>query len=569
MTSSGNRRVLILGLDGSTWNLFLRFADDGTMPNLRSLLERGASSELITMIPPVTATSWTSFFTGLNPGKHGVFEFLLRRKGISEGLVSPRNPFGEVPVNSTLRDGIPIWEFVGRAGMKSVVLSVPITYPPEQINGVMVSGFLTPFGKRDFAHPPLILEDIESRFGPYRLYHRQVYSKRGVGLVLDELFDVLDFNVKVTRHLMRKCDWNLFFSHFWGTDRAQHELWHVMDETHPRFDRREADAFGPRLRRFYSALDQGIAQIISDAGDANVIIASDHGFGPIHNFLSFNVWLMKHGYLRLKRTPGTMLKRLTYALGLTPVMFYRLSMALGLAKHRLAGGFHSRQKMQMLLNRFFLSLGNVDWANTKAYSRGNYGQIYINLKGREPEGSVAPGKEYEDLREAIRADLLEARAPATGESLFDRVDFREEIYHGAYVDEAPDIIFIPSDMRNKALGTLDFTSNRFSFPVHGNSGDHRMEGIFLGIGDAFEGGKRLGRLSVLDIAPTVLYLLGLPVPRAMDGKVATEALRETYVAGHPVEHIDIELLGRARGSALTPQDSEDIKRRLEGIGYIG
>lgn len=569
MTSAGNRKVLILGLDGSTWDLFSRFAEDGTMPNLKSLLERGVSSQLVTVIPPVTATSWTSFFTGLNPGKHGVFEFLLRRKGISEGLVGPRNPFGEIPVNSTLRDGLPIWELAGRAGMKSIVLSVPITYPPEKIDGVMISGFLTPFGRRDFAHPPSALEDIESRFGPYRLYHRQVYSRRGVGLVLDELFDVLDFNVKVTRYLMQARDWNLFFSHFWGTDRAQHELWHLIDETHPRYDRREADEFGPRLRSFYSALDAGVAQIVSDARDANIVIASDHGFGPIHSFLSFNVWLNDHGYLKLKDDPGTLVKRLAFSLGLTPVMFYRLSMALGLAKHRLAGGFHARQRMQMLLNRFFLSLENVDWTKTKAYSRGNYGQIYINLKGREPQGCVEPGREYDEVREAIRADLLAARSEATGEPLFDRVNFREEIYEGPYVDEAADIVFIPGDMRDKALGTLDFTSNRFSFPVHGNSGDHRMEGIFLGIGEAFEQDKRLGGLSILDIAPTVLYLLGLPVPKAMDGKVATEALKETYVSEHPPEYADVELLGRAGGSALAAEDSEDIKRRLEGIGYIG
>jgi predicted AlkP superfamily phosphohydrolase/phosphomutase len=569
MTSSAKRRVLILGLDGSTWDLFLRFAEDGTMPTLRSLLERGPSCDLVTMVPPVTATSWTSFFTGLNPGKHGVFEFLLRRKGISEAAVSKRNPFGEIPVNSTLRDGLPIWELVGRAGMQSVVVSVPITYPPEKINGCMISGFLTPFGKRDFTHPPSLLDELEAEFGPYKLYHRQVYSKKGVGLVLDELFDVLDFNVKVTRHLMRKVDWSLFFSHFWGTDRAQHELWHLIDETHPRYDAKEGKRFGPRLRGFYSALDEGLRQILADAEGANVMIVSDHGFGPIHTFLSFNMWLLKRGYLVLKNDPGTLLKRLTYALGLTPVFFYRLSMALGLARHRLSGGFHSRQRMQMLLNRFFLSLSNVDWAGTRAYSRGNYGQIYVNLKGREPMGCVLPGKEYEDVRAAVKRDLLSTRDPISGESLFERVYFREELYHGPYVNEAPDIVFLPRDMGYKALGTLDFTSNSFSFPVYGNSGDHRMDGIFLGIGDAFGEARRVDRLSILDVAPTVLHLLGLPVPNEMDGKVAEAVLREGYVARNPVEYADIELLGRTGGRDLTAEDDADIKRRLEGIGYIG
>jgi predicted AlkP superfamily phosphohydrolase/phosphomutase len=538
------------------------------MPHLAEMLGRGTACDLVTLVPPVTATSWTSFFTGLNPGKHGVFEFLLRRKGLSEAAVSDRNPFGEIPVNSTLRDGLPIWQLAGRAGLKSVVLSVPITYPPEKIDGTMISGFLTPFGKRDFAYPPAALEEIEQRFGPYRLYHRQVYSKRDVAGVLDELYEVLDYNIKVTRHMMQSTDWNLFFSHFWGTDRAQHELWHLLDEDHPRHDRREGAEFGPRLKGFYRELDKGLREIVEDAGDADVLIVSDHGFGPIHNFLAFNVWLYERGYLKLKRDPATLLKKAAYNLGLTPVFFYRLSMALGLARLRLSGGFHSRQRMQMLLDRFFLSLGNVDWAATRAYSRGNYGQIYVNLKGREPHGSVEPW-EYDGVRESIRNDLLGFRDPGTGQKMFDRVYLREEIYDGPYVDEAPDIVFLPADMRNKALGTLDFTSNRFMFPVYGNSGDHRQEGIFLGLGPNFRRGERISPRSILDVAPTVLYLLGLQVPRLMDGKVLADALVPERLARDPVRFDDTELLGNARGGVLSAEDSDDIRRRLEGIGYVG
>jgi predicted AlkP superfamily phosphohydrolase/phosphomutase len=569
MAASGKRKVLILGLDGSTWDLFSRFAEDGTMPNLRAFIKRGVSAELVTAVPPVTATSWTTFFTGLNPGKHGVFEFLLRRRGLSEHAVTERNPFGEIPVNSTLRDGMPIWELAGQAGLKSVIVSVPITYPPEKINGCMISGFLTPFGRRDFVHPPSLLAEIESRFGPYRLYHRQVYSKKGVNSVLDELFDVLDFNIKVTRYLMETQDWNLFFSHFWGTDRAQHELWHLLDPDHPRYDRAEGEVYGPRLKRFYNELDRGLGQILGDVGEANVIIASDHGFGPIHNFLSFNMWLLESGFLRLRGDLGTSLKRLAYRLGLTPVLFYRLSMALGLARLRLSGGFHSRQKMQMLLNRLFLSLANVDWARTTAYSRGNYGQIYVNLKGREPRGCVSPGKEYEEVRASIKAKLLATRDPETGEELLDRVYFREDLYSGPYLEEAPDIVFIPKDMKNKALGTLDFTSNSFSFPVYGNSGDHRMEGILLGLGDAFCEAEHLEPVSILDIAPTVLYLLGLPIPKQMDGKPLTQVLKPDYLAENPIVEVDMDLLGRARGQALSAEESDEIRRRLEGIGYIG
>ena len=569
MGDSPARRVVILGLDGATWALLRGLAADGTMPNLASYLEAGSSADLITQIPPVTATAWSSFVTGLNPGKHGVFEFLLRKKGLAEEARSAHNPFGEVPVNSALRDGMPIWDLAGEAGLKSVVKGVPITYPPSRIEGVMLSGFLTPFGRRDFAQPPEVLDELEREFGPYRLYHRQVYSRRGVADVLDELDGVLDFDVKVTRYLMKRIDWSLVISHIWGTDRASHELWHLLDESHPRHDREEARKYAPRLRAFYADLDRGLGEIIEDAGDASVVIMSDHGFGPIHTFLSFNIWLVDQGLLRLKRGVMTSVKRAAYGLGLTPTLLYRLSMALGLAKYRLSGGFHSRQKMQMLIHRFFLSLADVDWPGTRAYSRGNYGQIYVNLKGREPWGSVQPGAEYEAVRREVRDRLLETVDPATGEKLFDRVYFREELYEGPYLDEAPDVIFVPRDMSYKALGTLDFTSGNFMDPVYGNSGDHRMNGVFLGLGPGFGRGRRIDPLSILDIAPTVLYLLGLPIPRAMDGRIAETALDEGYVAQNKPEYVDKEVLGRIGIGRMSSEDRDDIKRRLEGIGYIG
>jgi len=273
--------------------------------------------------------------------------------------------------------------------------------------------------------------------------------------------------------------------------------------------------------------------------------------------------------MHLKSGPLTRFKRLAYGLGLTPTLLYRLSMAMGLAKYRLSGGFHSRQRMQMLIHRFFLSLADVDWKTTRAYSRGNYGQIYVNLKGREPWGAVEPGAEYEEVRNEIRERLLSVKDPASGESLFRDVHFREDIYKGPYVDEAPDMVFVPRDMSYKALGTLDFTSNRFMEPVYGNSGDHRMNGIFLGVGPAFAQGRHIKPLSILDIAPSVLYLLGLPVPRAMDGKIAEAAFKESYLAQNRPDFVDKELLGNMGAGGMSREDRDDIKRRLEGIGYIG
>lgn len=568
MPSTARQRVLILGLDGSTWDILLPLCEQGVMPNLRSLLKQGAWGNLISVIPPVTATSWSSFCTGLNPGKHGVFEFLLRRKGVSERLVTRSNPFGEIPANSTLRDGKPLWILADEAGLRSVVIGVPLIYPPERINGVMIGDFLTPLGKRDFVEPAWVLEDLERLFGPYKLYHRQVYSRRTVGKVIDELHEILDYNLKVTSHLLKTQDWDLFFAHFWGTDRAQHELWHLLDRNHPNHDPEEARAFAPRLLDFYSKLDHGIAMLLDQAGDASKIIASDHGFGPIRRFFSMNVWLVENGYLSLRKDLGTLLKLAIHRAGITPVFFYRMSMALGFAKHRLAGGFHSRQRMQIFLNKFFLSLNNVDWSKTKAYSRGNYGQIYINLKGREPFGIVAQGSDYERLRQNLKEHLLSVK-DADGNQVFDRVYVREEIYHGPYIEEAPDLIILPRDMSDKALGTLDFTSNRFIFPVYGNSGDHRLEGMLLAIGAPFRKDYKFDSISIIDVAPTVIYLLGIPIPRQIDGKVAIELFNQEFLSQNPIEYSDNEVLGRARGSVFSADEIDDVRQRLEGMGYVG
>lgn len=568
MSSAGIKKVLILGLDGSTWDVFIPLSEEGVMPNLKSLLQQSSWGKLISVIPPVTATSWSSFCTGLNPGKHGVFEFLLRRKGISEKLVSRSNPFGEIPANSTLRDGKALWVLADESGLRSIVIGVPLTYPPEKINGLIIGDFLTPLGKRDFVEPPSVLDELERLFGPYKLYHRQVYSRRTVKKVIEELHDILDFNLRVALHLMKTQDWDLFFLHIWGTDRAQHELWHLLDPDHPNHDPSEANTFAPLLKDFYRKLDEGIAMLLDQAGNGSKIIASDHGFGPIRRFFNMNVWLLENHYLDLKKDLATFLKSGIHNAGMTPVLFYRIAMALGLAKHRLAGGFHSRQRMQILLNKLFLSLNNVDWEKTWAYSRGNYGQIYINLKGREPFGIVAEGSAYEKLRQELREKLLSIQ-DADGNQIFDRVYMREEIYKGPYVDEAPDIVLLPKDMSDKALGTLDFTSNRFLFPAYGNSGDHRLEGILLAMGEPFRKNYRFNQISIIDVAPTIMHVLGIPIPRQVDGKVAIELFNQDYLRENPIKYSDNQVLGRARGRLFSPDEIDEVRRRLEGIGYVG
>jgi len=553
-------KLMVVGLDGATWDRMGPWMEAGRLPNLERLVREGTSGSLRTVVPPVTAPAWTTFMTGLNPGRHGVFEFIVRlRPGLRE-----------VPVNATLRDGTPVWTLLSEAGRRVVVVNVPVTYPPEKVRGIQISGFLTPRGRRDFAHPPGVLDELEAELGPYQLYHGEVYRPGRAGPVLDELYRVFDYRLGVARCLAQK-DWDFFMVHFWGVDRAQHELWHLGDPEHPAYDRSEGSTFGPRLIDYYRRVDEGIGELwdLARARDAAFLLMSDHGFGPITRFLIVNVWLLEQGFLVLKRRPLSLLRRLAFQAGLTPAKAYRLAMRLGLAKMRLSGGVSSRKGLVDQVQRVFLSLADVDWSRTRAYSKGNYGQIYVNLRGRETFGSVEPGEAYERVRDDIVDRLRKTPDPGNGAPLFGEIYRREEIYEGPYVDLAPDVVFLPADMSAKALGTLDFASNRFIEPTYGNSGDHRMEGILAVAGGGVRVGHRIEGARILDLAPTILYLMGAPVPRAMDGRVLVSLFEPGRMEEHPVEFEDRELIRGMMGETFSPEENEEIRRRLRGAGYVG
>jgi predicted AlkP superfamily phosphohydrolase/phosphomutase len=554
-------RVLVIGIDGVTFDLFDPWMDRGILPYLASLRAGGAHAPLRSVFPPITAPAWASFMTGKNPGKTGIFEFLFSEGGLDE----------PVPVNSTLCDGVPVWEILSREGKRVIVLGIPVTYPPDPVNGYLVGGFLTPRGVRDFTHPPELLDEIESEFGPYPIYHKEVYQKGKVGRLLDEAFSILRYRRAAALRLLREKEWDFAIAYFEGTDRLQHEVWHIFDETHPRADRGETRRYRERVLDFFREVDAAAAELAETAsgpGDATIVM-SDHGFGPIHYYLNFNVWLLNQGFLVLKKDAATRLRTLLFRAGLTPALGYRTAMRLGLAGLRLSRGVGGRSSLFRLINRVFLSLENIDWTRTRAYSMGNYGQIYVNLAGREPHGSVAPSAydaTVRDLMERLRA----IRDPEDGRPLLASVFHRDEYYKGPHVGRMPDVLFIPRDMKYKALGIVDFTTRRFVEPTFGNSGDHRMTGIFLARGGPFAGaGERLPEISICDVVPTILHVLGLPVPDDMDGRVLEEALKESWRREHAVRRRGPYEPRPRGGRDLSEAERREIVDRLKGMGYVG
>ncbi len=560
-----SKKVLFIGLDGATFDVLDPFIDRGLMPRLKQFIDEGVRGALETTIPPITPTAWVSWMTGKNPGKHGVFEFLLRRKG--------SGALPDTPVNSRSRDGLPFWDVLGQMGRQAIVTNVPCTYPPAMVNGVMISDFLTPRGRHDFTYPESLIEEVESRFGPYELYITEVYTPGNVDKILDQLFTELEYKTKVNRYLMEQYGWDVFATHYWGTDRFQHELWHLLDEKHPSFDRKERDAHIGRIHEYWHAVDSTIGELCDDVGgDATVYMGSDHGFGPIAKFLCFNVWLIDEGLLVLKRDALTLFKRAIFRLGLTPDLAYRSAMKMGLAHLRLSVGVTNRSKLMKLANLLMLSLEDVDWSRTVAFSKGNYGQIFINLRGRDEHGIVEPGAEYEAVMRQVIDKLRALADPEAQQPLIGPIWRREDLYTGPHIDEAPDLQFLPSDMANKPLGTLDLTSNKFITPVYGNSGDHRMHGIMLGRGPELRRGARFEGARIIDYAPTILHSFGVEVPSDMDGRVLEEIFTEEYLAENPVRvstTASLDYDAPDKSPAMTEEESEEIRARLRGLGYLG
>jgi predicted AlkP superfamily phosphohydrolase/phosphomutase len=584
-------KVLVLGLDGATWDMLDPLVAEGLLPNLARLRGQGASGTLRSVFPPLSPVAWTGVMTGKNSGKHGVFEFLEYG---SDPL--------KVRVNSSrsIRAEL-LWEVAGRHGKRTVAGGVPMSYPPRpsrNFPGFFLGDFLSPENAGDFSSDPALFAELERVVGPYLPWSTAIHDGGNEAAVLDDLTAFLDQHLRAIAFLMDRCPWDLFIFDVMATDRLGHELWHLWDRTHRAARGREAElaALRPRFDEFWKALDRGVGAIYDRLpSDASLLIMSDHGFGPIEWYVNFNVWLLERGFIGLQDSFYVRQKHWCYRRGVTPEWVYGLMSRIGLAKHRVS---RFRGKQSGLLDRIgeslFLSRRHIDWSRTRAFAQGNFGQIFLNLKGRQPHGCVEPA-DARTVRDEVKAGLLEIAHPQTGEPLVERVFEAEELYHGPHVRHAPDLTVVLKDWRFRTIGLHDFTTNQVISPAFGPTGDHRMEGILIAEGPAFRPGATPRHADLLDIAPTVLALLGVPVPADMDGRVLVELLdpanapiefkSESSLAPLPLQPGVLagvlgggQSEGEGSGGPLfaelpeltrySDEDDADIQQRLADLGYL-
>ncbi|AMV35994.1 alkaline phosphatase family protein [Planctomyces sp. SH-PL62] len=557
-------KVMVLGLDGATWDILGPLAAEGLLPNFERLRKGGASGELRSVFPPLSPVAWTGVMTGKNSGKHGVFEFLEHDHDPMKGRVNS---------SRAIRSDL-IWEVAARHGKKTIAGGVPMSYPPrpaKDFPGFYLGDFLSPENAPDFSSDPALFAELEKAVGPYRAWSTSIHDGDNEEAVTDDLTAFLDQHLKTIEFLMGRCEWDLLMFDLMATDRFGHELWHAWDTTHAAAKGRESklQALRPKLLEFWKTLDRGLGAIFDKAdADTTFLLMSDHGFGPIEHYVNFNVWLLEQGYIALKDGFYVKQKHWFYRRGVTPEWFYGLMSKWGMANHRVTR-FRGKQEswIDRLGEKTFLSREHIDWSRTRAYAQGNFGQIFLNLKGRQPQGCVDPG-EARALLDEIKAGLMTIVDPATGEALVERVHEAAELYHGPHADKAPDLTVVLKDWKYRTIGLHDFTTHKIVSPAFGPTGDHRMEGVLVAGGPGIQPRTGPQGANLLDIAPTVLHLLGVPVPADMDGRVLGELLTPELAAtaDRRADRDDDE--GAEVDSSYTADDEAAIQSRLADLGYL-
>lgn len=557
-TQNTQLRVLAIGLDGGTFYLLREWIDEGYLPNLARLIENGVSSDLESTTPPITAAAWTSFVTGKNPGKHGLVDFIAPKE----------NSYDASLASSQTRKAAPLWNILDKHNRRSCIIGMPMTYPPEVLNGCMITGFLTPGRNVEYTYPPELKDELENNVGVFPFVPSEVNRFGTPDLFLRDMETCVKTRTETALYLMQKEDWNFFSIVYSSVDTVQHELWPLLDKADPRHNSEERAKWNTNILQYYQTVDNAVGQLVEAFGeDALVLIMSDHGFGPCLYYFHANNWLHKLGLMKFKKNPLSQLKYLFWKIGLTPLNTLKVLQAIGL------GWLRSNVKSGKgygLLSLIYLSLLDVSWKETKAFASGSYNKIYLNLIGKRPQGIVYAGEEYEALRTVIKEEALKLKNPITGQPVFQNVHYPEEIYTGPYVQDMPDLILESSQFEYFGFGHADFGSNNIVEDNFGQPGDHRMNGIFIISGPQIEAGSKLDAPAMIDLAPTILYAMGLAVPKSMDGRVLQSVFTQEAQKALPLEFVDDDELdsGIDSQSGYTEEEEELIRQRLRDLGYM-
>ena len=551
------RHVFVLALDGATYDLLGPWMLEGYLPNLKKLFEAGVHSPLQSSYPPLTSPAWASFITGKSPASHSIFEFFRRAPDSYKLVLNSRQDIA----------GESIWRVLSESGKRVGVLGVPLTWPPETVNGFIVTGLLTPRQKDIvFTYPPELGAELHQQLGAYLLQHTEKYVQDDPSRLETEERAILENKIDAACYLMDSRPWDFFMLHILGGDVLQHGFWHFMDPTHPQYTREGNEKYGDVILNYYHRLDERLPEILRRLPEHTyVLVMSDHGFGPLKYYINFNTWLLQEGFIKIKRNLWSQLRYLAFRLGYHYRLAWQIGSRTGLVRLIIKLGRDVQEHTQ---RKLFLSLDDVDWSRSTAYSFGNFGQIFINLRGREPQGCVEPGEACEHVVQQLKTALRQMRDPDTGAPVIGEIWRGSELWRGRFAEHAPDLFFFTQDMKYKAMGLSDFGSNRVFDELYGTRAHHHMDGVFMLSGPGIRVHQTMSPPSLVDLAPTIYHLLGVPIPSDLDGRVLRETFTGELAQREPVYREATSEKGDGSGRGYTAEEEEKLAEMLRDLGYV-
>lgn len=554
-------RLMVIGLDGATFDVLDPWLQAGMLPSLQALLARGVRAPLLSTVPPVTAPAWVSCFSGVNPGRHGIYNF-----------VHPARAWGDAQPHSSLDVRVQrLWHTLNAQGLTTHVVDVPLTFPPEPVQGLMVSDLMVAGQQQARTFPPELRDDITRAVGT------DFSWAIGDGLEVSEAY--LEHLARSLEQKLRLDEWlvarqapDAFFTVYQHTDVLAHYFWHVWDPTHPAYDEGFSRRLTPALERVVRGIDQALKRLLELAGpECLVAIVSDHGFGPVRTRVHINDLLIAWGDLKVEG--GERIKLELARRGLSVSRFVHLARRLDVLS--------LRRHLSLKSARSAVSMLSVAGVKpTLEHSNAWFSH------GLDPGVTLSPeARANTAYVDGLMERLRNARPSPGAAPFFERVIRREEVYSGPALEQAPDIVL---QLGEGYVATPEITGGRGSAPSLGGqiTGFHRPEGVFVLAGPGVLAGKEHAAVSILDVTPTLLAGLGLPVLPAsdglrMDGRVQATLFEdglidETQLSAAPFEEgHPVQVLPPPTGSGAPPQEprvfdageEEEIRRRLQALGY--
>lgn len=559
-------RVAVLALDGFPLHLLREIGK--TIPNVSRLMDQGTWGKLESTIPFVTSTAWTSFMTGKNPGKTGVLGFFSRES-------SDPADIGKLTAGFSIKDRT-LWRVLSDAGLKVGVLGVPMTYRPEAVNGFMVSGFPLPRNATDYTYPADLRGRLEGRGWNFSDIPTQAYSKERLDPFYEELKARVKQKTDAILYLLESFELDFFMAHYFETDKVLHEFLNFRYIEH---------CSGGDYRRYHSYVDDFMVHLGTELGrvlsalpsSTNVFVVSDHGLSPGNHVFLADTWLLRGGYMKVRRSPGSFARHLIFRLGITPELGFRLlpEKASGRLLQTFMGEYWEMQseakpRAASSLSRLLYSLlldkrRDIDWKRSSAYSFGGYGVFNVYLRSeRMSKQDLLP------LKNEVMEKLQQLRY--NDATVFDKVYSDEQVYvwKGDRHD-IPDIVAYDEHSEYVAQANPSFfTSNRVVTRKYANKNEanHDRDGIFIACGPEIARQETGDDLSISDIFPTILHYFDLSIEKDVDGRAAVEIFRSDSAASGREPRYRDSVGGSQTVSAFNKDEEAEITEKLRRMGYV-